>query len=268
MFNPKDCLASFRRVHDEFARETAAARSAMAAAIESSQRLWRDVEAANARWLKDSETVVQALPQRGWYLTGREPCTLVHKLARFIEAHDWEMVDRTILGHMPRLIPEKAAQWLNERNVPAYCVKRFQLFLDHHHEGRYEEATFIGIPLLDELSRHLYDGADFTTKGRSPNCRKPAMAMQRSSGLGVTSFASRFVSGFGSLQKQSAPDRCEDPDYWCRHAIVHGQMRRAMGIKDSAKCYMALAFLIFAREPLPPPAVEASAGTDSSAVAR
>jgi hypothetical protein len=248
MFNPKDYLASFRRVHDEFARETAAARSAMAAAIESSQRLWRDVEAANARWLRDSETVIQVLPQRGWYLTGQEPCTLVHQLARFIEAADWEMVDRTLLDNMPRLLPEKAAQWLSEQNVPAYSVKRFQLFLDHHHAGRYEEATFIGIPLLDELSRHLYDGADFTTKRQSQNCTKPAMAMRRASGLGITSFASRFVSGFGSLQKDSLLDRCEDPDYWCRHAILHGQMRRPMGLKDSAKCYMALAFLIFARE--------------------
>lgn len=248
MFNPKDYLAPFRRVHDEFARETAAARSAMAAAIESSQRLWRDVEAANARWLKDSETVVQALPQRGWYLTGREPCTLVHQLARFIEAHDWEMVDRTILDNMPRLLPEKAAQWLNEQNVPTYCITRFQLFLDHHHEGRYEEATFIGIPLLDELSRYLYEGADFTTKRQSKNCTKPAMAMRRPSGVRVTSFASRFVSGFGSLQKDSTLNRCADPDYWCRHAILHGQMRRPMGLKDSAKCYMAIAFLIFGRD--------------------
>ncbi len=135
-----------------------------------------------------------------------------------------------------------------EQNVPAYCVQRFQLSLDHYHEGRHEEATFIGLTLLDELSGHLYDGADFTSTGRSPHCKNPAMAARRASGVSVSAFASRFVSAFGSLQKQSVPNRCADPDYWCRHALLHGQMRRPMGLKDSAKCYMALAFLIFARE--------------------
>jgi len=251
MFGPKDNLAAFGRIPEQFAQEMAAARSAIAAALESSQRWWRDVEAANSRWRKDSETVVQWLPQRGWYLTGRERCTLVHELARLVNASDWEMVDQTIMANMPHLLPEKAATWLGEQNVPACCVSRFRLFLDHHSAGRYEEATFIGIPLLDELSRHLYDGADFTTKRASRNCTKPAIAMRRANGIGVSSFARRFVAGFGSLQKESALDRCDDPNYWCRHAILHGQMRRPMGPKDSAKCYMALAFLIFAREQRP-----------------
>jgi hypothetical protein len=39
-----------------------------------------------------------------------------------------------------------------------------------------------------------------------------------------------------------------DENYWNRHAIVHGLMQRAMGLKDSAKCLMALNFLFFARK--------------------
>lgn len=39
-----------------------------------------------------------------------------------------------------------------------------------------------------------------------------------------------------------------DEDYWNRHAIVHGLMQRAMGVKDSAKCLMAINFLFFARK--------------------
>jgi len=36
--------------------------------------------------------------------------------------------------------------------------------LKHHHEGNYEEATCLGVPLLDEIAKHLYRGKTFTTK--------------------------------------------------------------------------------------------------------
>jgi hypothetical protein len=64
----------------------------------------------------------------------------------------------------------------------------------------------------------------------------------------LASYCESFVQAFGSLQEDPDQTSLADENYWNRHAIVHGQMQRPMGVKDSAKCLMAINFLIFARE--------------------
>jgi hypothetical protein len=56
------------------------------------------------------------------------------------------------------------------------------------------------------------------------------------------------VEEFGLIQKYVDMTRLDDEDCFNRAAIVHGQMRRAYGPKDSAKVFMVLMFLVFARE--------------------
>lgn len=259
MFRSEDHLG-LAQLREHFTREVAATRAAITEAVKAARRNQhafercrddvRRIEASNERWRKDIDTVARALPDRGWYLTGAERCTLVHELASLIEANKWDLVDQQMIASANYFIPEKAAQWLSENDVAAYTVARFRLFFHHHQAGGFEEATFVGVPLLDELCRSLY-GVDFTTKRSSKGCTKPSLAMQRPSGFAVTSFAKRFVDRFSIFHKDVVTTRLEDPDYFCRHAILHGQMRRPMGPKDSAKCAMAMGFLIFARQEKP-----------------
>ncbi len=195
--------------------------------------------------------VSAALPKRGWYLSGREPCTLSLSLANAVRTEDWEQVDQEVLKHLPKFKMEALREWLVQLRVPDYCVNRLCLFVAHHQVGCYEEATYIGVPLIDEIALHLYNGKSFTTKRankRRGDQSRPELAIKTSGGPDLRDYCSAFVQTFGSLQEDSDQNKLTDEDYWNRHAIVHGMMRRAMGMKDSAKCLMAISFLFSARK--------------------
>jgi hypothetical protein len=142
------------------------------------------------------------------------------------------------------------SQRLIEESVPEYCICRLLRFLAHHRDKNYEEATYLGVPLIDEIAMHLYGGKSFTTKRgnrRRGHQSKPELAFKTASGPVLSSYCEDFVQAFGSLQEDPDPKLLTEEDYWNRHAIVHGMMKRAMGWKDSAKCLMAINFLLFAR---------------------
>jgi hypothetical protein len=67
----------------------------------------------------------------------------------------------------------------------------------------------------------------------------------------------------GSLQEDPDQTSLADENYWNRHAIIHGLMQRAMGVKDSAKCLMATSFLFFARKEQKTAGVSGAAESDS-----
>ncbi len=195
--------------------------------------------------------VSAALPERGWYLSGQEPCTLSLSLANSVRMEDWQQVDQEVLKHLPEFKMEVLREWLAQHGVPEYCVNRLCLFMAHHQGGCYEEATYIGVPLIDEIALHLYSGKSFTTKRgnrRRGDQSTPELALKTIGGPDLENYCRAFVQTFGSLQNDPDKGRLTDEDYWNRHAIVHGMMRRAMGVKDSAKCLMAINFLFFARK--------------------
>lgn len=203
------------------------------------------------RGRKDHMLISVALPKRGWYLSGQEPCTLTNSLATAVRAEQWDKVDQEMMGHIPQFDVDLLREWLAQGGVPGYCIGRLCRFLKHHDEGNYEEATYIGVPLLDEIAKHLYGGKTFTTKRasrRRSDQSKPELAFKTSSGPDLASYCESFVQTFGSLQEDPDDKSLADENYWNRHAIVHGLMQRPMGVKDSAKCLMAISFLFFARK--------------------
>lgn len=225
-------------VHEMFKREVCAARDQIAGIIREQDRVWRDIRASSEQWRQATAVVCSRLPLRGWYLSGQEPAPLIVRLARHIEANAWADVDRLMLNLIPVFKSDSIAQWLGSKGVAAYSVGRLRRFIDHHQAGNYEEATYLGVPLLDEICLQLY-GTEFTRKAPKETLITSASAKATLSSLGR-----QFANDFGSLQDTIVPARLHDEDYWCRHAILHGKMRRPMGIKDSAKCCMAMAFLI------------------------
>jgi len=200
-------------------------------------------------WDEACQTVWTGLPRRGWYLTGHESARLTHQLAKWIKAEDWQHVDNALLKHLPEFKVCELSQWLAQQNVPDYCINRVRLFLLHREAGDHESATYIGVPLIDELAVHFYKGKAFTTKRGNPRTKdqsKPEIAFKTVNGPQLTPYCEGFVQAFGSLQEDPSPSRLTEEDYWNRHAIVHGLMRRPMGVKDSAKCLMCIGFIIFA----------------------
>jgi hypothetical protein len=203
------------------------------------------------RGQKDHMLISAALPKRGWYLSGQEPCTLTNSLAKAVREEEWRKVDQEMMEHLPQFKMNQLRVWLAQEGVPDYCVGRLCRFLKHHDEGDYEEATYLGVPLLDEIAKHLYGGKAFTTKRssrRRSDQSKPELAFKTSSAPDLASYCESFVQIFGSLQEDPDEKSLADENYWNRHAIVHGLMQRGMGVKDSAKCLMAISFLFFARK--------------------
>jgi hypothetical protein len=74
------------------------------------------------------------------------------------------------------------------------------------------------------------------------------LAFNTVSGPDLSSYCESFVRTFGSLQENPDQKMLTDENYRNRHAIAHGLMQRAMGIKDSAKRLMAIKFLFIARK--------------------
>ncbi len=195
--------------------------------------------------------ISMALPKRGWYLSGQEPCTLSLRLARSVREGDWDQVDQEMMQHLPHFKMDVLRQWLAQEGVPEYCIDRLSRFVKHHQDGNYEEAVYIGVPLIDEIAKHLYRGKTFTTKRgnrRGGDQSKPELAFKTARGPDLASYCEAFVQAFGSLQEDPDQKALADENYWNRHAIVHGLMPRAMDVKDSAKCLMAINFLFFARK--------------------
>jgi hypothetical protein len=172
-------------------------------------------------------------------------------LAQAVRDGQWDQVDQEMMKHLPIFKEDMLREWLAQEGVPSFCINRLCQFLKHHQEGNYEEATYLGVPLLDEIAKHLYGGKTFTTKRgnrRSGDQSKPELAFKTASGPDLVSYCESFVQAFGSLQEDPDQGSLADENYWNRHAIVHGLMQRAMGVKDSAKCLMAINFLFFARK--------------------
>lgn len=219
------------------------------------EKMMREEQNRIDAWVKsgreDHMLISAILPKRGWYLSGEEPCTLSNSLAKSVREEKWDKVDQEMMEHLPRFLVDPLQAWLAQQGVPNHCINRLFRFLKHHDEGNYEEATYLGVPLLDEIANHLYEGKTFTTKRTNRRGRdqsKPELAFKTSSGPDLKTYCESFVQTFGSLQEDPKITLLADEDYWNRHAIVHGLMQRAMGIKDSAKCLMAINFLFFARK--------------------
>ncbi len=158
------------------------------------------------RGRKDHMLISVALPKRGWYLSGKEPCTLSDRLAKAVRQEDWDKVDEETMEHLPQFKVESLRAWLVQEGVPDYCISRLCRFLKHHDEGNYEEATYLGVPLLDEIAKHLYRGKTFTTKGanrRHDDQSKPELAFKTASGPDLASYCESFVETFGSLQEEA-----------------------------------------------------------------
>lgn len=192
--------------------------------------------------------VTAGLPKRGWYLSGKEPCTLSLRLAKAVKSENWDLVDQEVIKHLPKFKVEAVERGLKQEGVPDYCINRLRLFLSLHDAGEYEQATYLGVPLIDELSKLLYAGKAFTTKRGKGDQSKPELAIKTSNAPELGNYCSRFVQAFGSLQDDVDPQLLTDENYWNRSAIVHGMMKRAMNFKDSAKCLMAISFLFFAKK--------------------
>lgn len=203
------------------------------------------------RHRKDHLLISASLPKRGWYLSGQEPCTLSQRLARSVRNSEWDQVDQEMMEHLPQFKMDPLQKWLSQEGVPHHCINRLCLFLKHHDAGSFEEATYLGVPLIDEIAKHLYRGKTFTTKRsnrRGGDQSKPELAFKTASGPDLASYCESFVQAFGSLQEDPDQNLLADDNYWNRHAIVHGLVQRPMGPKDSAKCLMAINFLLFARK--------------------
>ena len=206
----------------------------------------RQLKLESEVWAKAMSIVERLLPDRGWYLTGREPAAWIVSLARHANANDWAAVDNAILSHVDKgpVKTDRFCDWLLLKGVPEFCVTRVRRFFVNHDAGNYEESTFLGLPLIDEIARALYGGKDFTTKrNKQP---KPQIACKTQNSPQLSCFCERFVQTFGSIQEEVEMSRLSDDDYFSRSAILHGQMRRSLGKKDSAKTLMAILFLVYA----------------------
>jgi hypothetical protein len=217
--------------------------SEVSSVVEKFQRMYEDSE----RWAEALRIVRRELPKRGWYLTGQEPCTLTPRLAKLIEEENWTKVDEILTEEVADVgvDADAFATWLRQHSVPECCIQRIRIFLDARQNGQHDIATLVAIPTIDEVSRALYEGRDFMTK-RSGRQTKPQMATTISRGSTLNHYCEGFVESFGVIHRDFEPERSEDEDYFNRHAILHGLMRRSYGPKDSAKAFILLMFIVFA----------------------
>jgi hypothetical protein len=65
-----------------------------------------------------------ALPQRGWYLSGEEPCSLSATLAKAILDDDLDLVDSIMMEHLPDVDEDEIRSWLREEKMPEYTISR------------------------------------------------------------------------------------------------------------------------------------------------
>lgn len=209
----------------------------------------RQIIESSKRWTDALAIVQSELPKRGWYLTGQEAGRLTERLAKLAAESKWPEIDQLLLDQASQMKVnvDAFAAWLTQKRVRDCCVNRVRLFLKARDEEEHEVATLVGVPLIDELSRALYEGKDFTTKRNKQ--AKPQMANKTASGTGrLNHYCEGFVGAFGLIHQDVEVSRAEDEDYFNRSAILHGMMRRSYGPKDSAKTFMTLMFLVFAQD--------------------
>ncbi len=214
--------------------------------LQELDRILAPWEEASKRWARALLIVRTELPKRGWYLTGKEPITLVVELAQRATAQDWTAVDHLLVKQSAqlRLNADLFQEWLVQQGVPGYSIERVRLVLEHRNSDSHTVTTVVGMTVIDELCRFLYDGRDFTTKRRKQPRPQLACHVTTEGARALSRFAREFVEVFGSIQEDIDPTRLDDEDYFNRHAILHGKMRREYGPKDSAKVFMALMFLV------------------------
>lgn len=195
-------------------------------------------------WCKRTEVerlkVLPYLIERGWYLHSQVPVTLISELSSFMDGKDYEAIDEEIFKYIP------TEYNFEEGELPDYTLNRLNRVIENYKKDSYEEATYLGIPLIDEICISVYQKT-FTAK----RPYKPKKGQDQSKPdlySDVHSFAQKFLTKFSSLQVDVDISRYEDENYWNRHAILHGYMKRPMGKKDSAKCLMTIAFLIDGKE--------------------
>jgi hypothetical protein len=74
--------------------------------------------AAMDRHREDHLLISVALPKRGWYLSGEEPCTLSDRLAQAVRDAKWDLVDQQMMEHLPCFDTEWLRQALAECGIP------------------------------------------------------------------------------------------------------------------------------------------------------
>ena len=190
-------------------------------------RIVASCKEASKRWTRALMIVCVELPKRGWYLTGEEPITLIEELAHWVEARDWAAIDEILVKRVARLRldNDEFQEWLSGQGVPDYCIERVRLVLEYRESENHTVTTIVGMTVIDELCRCLYDGRDFTTKrNKQP---RPQLACRTGEDARVLShFAKGFVETFGLVHEDTDRRRLGDEDYFNRAAILHGQMRR------------------------------------------
>jgi len=227
---------------DERLREALRYEQILKKEIEQRVSMERDAR----RWRDDMDLLWKTLPQRGWYPTGQEPASALHIIAGHMRKREYGKVDEAMMRCVVsiQIHDDDFDKWLEEHGVRLCCRKRVKVFLRYLRNEDHEAATFIGVPLLDELAQSLYGGRTFTTKrAKQP---RPQVACGTPDAHEMERFFSGFVNEFGMLHLEVDPSKLKDECYWNRHAIVHGMMRRSMNPMDSAKCLSAILFLIFA----------------------
>lgn len=225
-------------VHNELA-------AAIRRLTEPVNRATAELREASRRWLPAIALVCCELPKRGWYLSRMEPITFIGELAGKLEAKDWVAVDRLLLDHTAHLEVDEAVlgSYLGQEGVPTYTIERACLVLERCKSQDHTVATVLGLTVVDELSRYLYDDRDFTTK-RSKQPRPQIGVRTPASQRSLAPFAKDFVASFGIVHEDIEPKSLGDENYFNRAAILHGKMRRSFGPKDSAKIRLLLMFLI------------------------
>jgi hypothetical protein len=214
--------------------------------LQELDRILAPWQEASKRWARALLIVRTELPKRGWYLTGEEPITLVEELAQRATARDWTAVDKLLVEQAVqlRLKDDLFQEWLVQQGVPGYSIARVRLVLEHRESNSHTVTAVVGMTVIDELCRFLYDGREFTTKRHRQPRPQLACRVTTEGARALSRFASGFVEVFGSIQEDIDPTRLADEDYFNRHAILHGKMRREYGPKDSAKVFMVLMFLV------------------------
>lgn len=222
---------------------------ALASYSQDIDRFAASYKEASKRWTRALMILCVELPRRGWYLTGEEPITLIEELVHWVEARDWAAIDEILVKQVARLHldGDDFQEWLSEQGVPDYCIERVRLVLEYRESENHTVTTIVGMTVIDEICRCLYDGRDFTTKRNKQ--RRPQLACRTTEDARALShFAKSFVETSGLIHEDTDRRRLGDEDYFNRAAILHGQIRRGYGPKDLAKVFMLLMFLVFGLE--------------------
>lgn len=192
------------------------------------------------------------LPRKGWYISNQETCPDILQLAQLFQQGSSEEIDNYIICNLVDYNLVLLKSFSEKEEIPDYFKNRLLLFMKHHESGDYESATYLGMPLIDEVSEFIYGKDKHFTQKRGKD--KPSVAYKTQNSPTLEPFLSlKFVDRIAMIQEDCDPRRLSDENYLNRHAVVHGKMRRKMNIKDSSKCLMTMVFLIYGVDKFEPP---------------